>query len=304
MNKWFIKILLTVFMISTLITPTGYASAENTNSSLPTDEITSLQTDKDNIELEDENRPFESSKIEDGTSYNVDVEEEFGIHNENFEMAVTESSQQMSVVSQLQTKQTEMSSEFFVDLETGEMYVTESIIDEENNTRNKIYDFIFSEIDGEEFKATLIDRESKETYEINTIDAKASAIPVLAIVVQMGARWAIKKYGQRALISAFGKYALSNAIKNVAKLTVKSKHLKSNTGKWAKFNTNSQSTAKSWIKEAMQKVSVSNFEINNNEKLSFRFDVGMGKKVGTKGETKIRVIIGYDGKIWSAFPVK
>ncbi len=46
------------------------------------------------------------------------------------------------------------------------------------------------------------------------------------------------------------------------------------------------------------------FKINDSEKLSFRFEVNLGKKIGTKGETKIRIVIGYDGKIWTAFPVK
>ncbi|MBM7713155.1 hypothetical protein JOC94_000121 [Bacillus thermophilus] len=147
-------------------------------------------------------------------------------------------------------------------------------------------------------------RSSGEIYNVNTIDAQASAIPVLALVLRQGATWAIKKYGKRALISAFGKYALSNAIKNVAKLTVKSKHLKSSKQRFSKFNANSQTTDKKCIKEALQKASVSKFEMNKNEKLSFRVDVNLGKKVGTKGETKIRIVIGYDGKIWSAFPVK
>lgn len=65
-----------------------------------------------------------------------------------------------------------------------------------------------------------------------------------------------------------------------------------------------QTTAKGWIKEALQKAKVSNFQINDNDKLSFRFDVNLNKKIGTKGETKIRVVIGYDGNIWTAFPVK
>ncbi len=85
---------------------------------------------------------------------------------------------------------------------------------------------------------------------------------------------------------------------------VKNKHLSSSTSNWAKFNTNSQTTAKGWIKEALQKASVSDFEINYNDKLSFKFDVNLNKKIGTKGETKIRIVIGYDGNIWTAFPVK
>ena len=39
-------------------------------------------------------------------------------------------------------------------------------------------------------------------------------------------------------------------------------------------------------------------------KLSFRADINLGKTIGTKGEKKIRIVIGYDGKVWTAFPVK
>lgn len=306
MNKWFTKFLLVVFTTSALLTPAQGANAEgNVKGGDESDySIQSLQEGDEEIvfNYEDsiENEYKDASKI----IYTVDVEDEFNIQNENFEMTVSESDNEMTVFSQLDNGSIKLSSEFYVNIETGETYVTETVPNSEGKNTTKVYDIAFTDIEGEEFKATLIDRDSDDVYNINTIDAKASAIPVLAIVLQMGARWAIKKYGQRALISAFGKYALSNAIKNVPKLVVKSKHLQSHTGTWAKFNTNSQATAKAWIKEALQKVSVSNFQINNNEKLSFRFDVAMGKKVGTKGETKIRIVIGYDGKIWSAFPVK
>ena len=36
---------------------------------------------------------------------------------------------------------------------------------------------------------------------------------------------------------------------------------------------------------------------------AFRVITDLGYPVGTKGQTKIRVIIGIDGKIWNAFPV-
>jgi len=306
MKKWFIKFLLVVFTSSVLLMPSQGANAEsNVKAADESDySIQSLQEGDEEIVFNYENSIEEEYEEDSRTIYNVNIEDEFNIKNENFKMTVSESDNEMTVYSKLDNGSTKLSSEFYVNIETGETYVTETVANAEGGNTTKVYDIVFTDIEGEEFKATLIDRDSDNVYNINTIDAKASAIPVLAVVLQMGARWAIKKYGQRALISAFGKYALSNAIKNVPSLVVKSKHLQSHTGTWAKFNTNSQTTAKAWIKEALQKVSVSNFQINNNEKLSFRFDVAMGKKVGTKGETKIRIVIGYDGKIWSAFPVK
>ncbi|WP_176700584.1 hypothetical protein [Gilliamella sp. App4-10] len=43
--------------------------------------------------------------------------------------------------------------------------------------------------------------------------------------------------------------------------------------------------------------------IPNNIEGSFRVVVDMGRQIDTKEQTKIKVIIGNDGKIWNAFPV-
>jgi len=42
----------------------------------------------------------------------------------------------------------------------------------------------------------------------------------------------------------------------------------------------------------------------NNQEVSYKIITDLGKTIGTKGETKVQVIIGVDGKIWTAYPVK
>jgi hypothetical protein len=42
----------------------------------------------------------------------------------------------------------------------------------------------------------------------------------------------------------------------------------------------------------------------NNAPGAFHVVVNLGRTIGTKGETAIRVIVDYTGKIWTAFPVK
>lgn len=67
--------------------------------------------------------------------------------------------------------------------------------------------------------------------------------------------------------------------------------------------TTSKSKVNKWIKEALQSKNLS-FTINDNKKLSFVITANLKKKIGTKGETKIKIVIGWDGKIWTAYPIK
>ena len=69
----------------------------------------------------------------------------------------------------------------------------------------------------------------------------------------------------------------------------------------AQFNTSDISDIQHLVKEALNSPSAK--FIPNNVDGSFRVVVDMGRPVGTKGQTSIRVIIGNDGKIWNAFPV-
>ncbi|MBP3953140.1 SAR2788 family putative toxin [Bacillus suaedae] len=299
MKKNLIKLLVATLLFTSIagVSPTAFAEEPKTE-----DPFESAQP----IDVNFEESVEEVSSDDDTIVYEVTAEE-LGINNDSFKMVVeesTEEAEEMTVYSEFETGYLSFASELSINIDTGDFHVTEEQTSETGQVTETTYDIFFNEIEGENFIAYLIDRNTGELYEVNTIDAQASAIPVLALVLKQGAKWAIKKYGKKALISAFGKYALSNAIKKVAKLTVKDKHLKSDKRGYQKFNTDSQTTAKGWIKEALQKASVSNFEINDNEKLSFKFEVNLGKKVGTKGETKIRIVIGYDGKIWTAFPVK
>ncbi|MDQ0164066.1 SAR2788 family putative toxin [Aeribacillus alveayuensis] len=301
MKKNLIKLLVATLLFSSIAGFAPSAFAEETE--VPSN-LEKVLENAEQIDVNFNEKVEEVSSTDDTTVYEVTANE-LGVNNDSFEMVVEESSkQEITVNSELETGDLSFESELYINIDTGEMYVTEEQISETGEVTKTTYDMFFTEIEGEDFIAYLIDRNSGELFEINTIDAQASAIPVLGLIIKQGAKWAIKKYGKKALISAFGKYALSNAIKNVAKFTVKNKHLKGDKRNYAKFNTSSQSTARGWVKEALQKAKVSSFDINDSDKLSFRFDVNLGKKVGTKGETKIRIVIGYDGKIWTAFPVK
>ncbi|WP_445671299.1 hypothetical protein [Paenibacillus sp. FSL R5-0475] len=42
----------------------------------------------------------------------------------------------------------------------------------------------------------------------------------------------------------------------------------------------------------------------NNQPNYYKVIMDLGKSIGTKGETKIQVIVGADGKIWTSYPIK
>ena len=66
-------------------------------------------------------------------------------------MIVSESDNEMTVFSQLNNGRTKLSSEFYVNIETGETYSTETVPDSESGDTTKIYDITFTDIEGKEF---------------------------------------------------------------------------------------------------------------------------------------------------------
>jgi hypothetical protein len=90
------------------------------------------------------------------------------------------------------------------------------------------------------------------------------------------------------------------AIANISNYTVKSKHLMSATGDWAKFATSSSSQVNTWITTALR--NSNQFIINSED--SYYTIYEMGQVIGTKGETAIKVVFTVAGKIITSFPVK
>lgn len=306
MKRFTIKLILSVLIFTTVFSNTSFAIAKNSNEEdlEISNEISQEFADTKYIDASI-NHDLTELESDDATiSYKVDVEEEFGIENDAFEMHVDEfSDSEMIVKSDFQIQDSSYESNLYVNLDTGEFYVTEEEINNNGEKDVTVYDVFLTEVEGEAFKAQLIDRSTGELYEVNTIEAQASAIPVIGIVIANGVRWAVKKFGKRALISAFGRAALSNAIKKVAKFSVSKKHLSNASGRYRKFNTTNQSTVRKWVKEALRKNPSIKFN-ENYDKLSFTITANVGKKVGTKGETKIKVVFDYTGKIWTAYPIK
>lgn len=286
MKKTLIKILVFTLVLSGVLP--GIASAESNESK--------IESDNKFIGVEENTNDV----------YEVDIEKEFGVDlEENIEMAVEENQDEVNVTTELETENGNVQTDMNINEETGEIKVT-GITELENGEKEiNNYNVLIEEIEGTDFKATFVDQKTGEYYKISTIEAQASIVPaiIIGVVAKFGIKWAIKKYGKKLIIKTFKKTAIKQAIKKVSKFSVSNKHLSNAGGRYRKFNTTSKSKVNKWIKEALQSKNIS-FSINNNKKLSFVITANLGKKIGTKGEKKIKIVIGWDGKIWTAYPIK
>ena len=104
-----------------------------------------------------------------------------------------------------------------------------------------------------------------------------------------------------ALLSDLSKIALK-AADGVSIWNPTRKHFKNAGGNWAKFNTDDVGQIRNMVQEILRSEN-SIFKANPQSPNTFRVEGDLGREVGTKGQTKIRVILGEDGGIITAFPI-
>ncbi|WP_243290704.1 SAR2788 family putative toxin [Bacillus sp. FJAT-47783] len=287
MKRYLIRILVLTLMISGIMP--SFSSANSSENI--------IETGNDNVRVEESN----------GEEYEVNIEEELNVDlEEDIEMKVKEVSHDEVVVStELETEDLLINTDMSIDEGTGEVTLTGTTELENGQEATQSFNVVFEEIVGTDFVATFIDRKTGESYQVNTIDAQASIAPaiIVGLVARYGIKWAIKKYGKKFLIKTFKNQAIKKAIKKVANFSVSNKHLSNAGGNYRKFNTTSKSQVNKWIKEALNSKNVS-VSLNDSKKLSFIIIADLGKKIGTKGETKIKIVIGWDSIIWTAYPIK
>ncbi|WP_433958083.1 SAR2788 family putative toxin [Cytobacillus horneckiae] len=195
MRNIFIKVVVFTLIISSLIGNSNVFA--NVNSS--TDNIE--KETKIDIEV---NETINEIKEKNVDEYTVDVEKTLGLNEENLDMNVVEGSEdEMLVQSKIESGDTSLNSDLYINLDKWDFFVTEEVELENGESKKKVYDVFISEIEGESFKAHLIDRESGEIHEINTIDANSSALPVVvALIVRAGLQYVIKHYGKKVAMQA------------------------------------------------------------------------------------------------------
>jgi hypothetical protein len=106
---------------------------------------------------------------------------------------------------------------------------------------------------------------------------------------------------QRLSALARASEAAFKAADNVHEFTVPLKHAPAAAGRWAKFADGVDPHGA--IAEALRSKDAV-FNRNGDLDTSFRVQADLGRVIGTKGETSIRVVLDFTGKIWTSFPVR
>ena len=83
------------------------------------------------------------------------------------------------------------------------------------------------------------------------------------------------------------------------------KHLSDAGGRYAKFNSNSTDDIVRMVRKGLKSKNVlfgPNIQKGKIVENSFKAIVNFNKAIGTKGQTAVKVIIDYGGKIWTMYP--
>ncbi len=95
--------------------------------------------------------------------------------------------------------------------------------------------------------------------------------------------------------------AAFDAADDIGSFSVKLKHLPGSGGRYNKFDYGVDPNAA--IQEALRS-DAAQFLPNPNLPDTFRVVTDLGRPIGTRGESTLRVIVGLDGQVINAFPVK
>lgn len=93
---------------------------------------------------------------------------------------------------------------------------------------------------------------------------------------------------------------------NIDEAYVKPKHLSGTKGNGAKFIADTKVEAEAILKDSMTNgkiVSIADNGITKMGSQSYKINIDAGKVIGTKGETKIKIVLSADGGMLSAYPV-
>ncbi len=94
--------------------------------------------------------------------------------------------------------------------------------------------------------------------------------------------------------------AASKAANKVKNWKIKNKHLSNAKGNFQKFNSTNKNQIRSWVSDALKSPNAKFYPDGDD----YYILTDMGKKIGSKGETIIKVCFKKNGFIKTAFPVK
>nr|WP_307850175.1 RHS repeat-associated core domain-containing protein [Saccharopolyspora sp. HNM0986] len=84
---------------------------------------------------------------------------------------------------------------------------------------------------------------------------------------------------------------------------IKNKHLSDFGGRYRKFDTTDPQVAQQWVADGL-KTPDAIFKPNQGDPDSFQVFADLGRSIGTKGESTVKILVNSDGEVFNAFPVK
>jgi RHS repeat-associated protein len=108
--------------------------------------------------------------------------------------------------------------------------------------------------------------------------------------------WLSKSALKRASQVAF------EAAEDFSSIVIKPKHMNIGSGHFAKFATQETNLAKKWVQQALRSQNAI-FASNPQKENTFQVITDLGIAIGTKGQTAIKIVLDYSGKMITAYPV-
>ena len=175
--------------------------------------------------------------------------------------------------------------------------VSESAIDRLNS--QNINDVLSGRTDREE-----LDERTQELMDNADLPLIAAPIPIAASpkVLSFLAKFRAPKGGVNLLRKASD--AAFKAADNISGFIPKNKHiLGGGSQSKARFNTADVGEIRRLIQEGLRSPNA-RFLPNPNVPNTFRVVTDLGRQIGIKGQTRLRTIVGLDGKVINSFPVR
>ncbi|MCT9852043.1 SAR2788 family putative toxin [Priestia megaterium] len=199
--KYVLSLLAAVFIFSNAGPYYASAISEVNKSEEKNEELTPI----DNEELQTETEDMFGETLEDS---NVEVESTVVDETEIIETTI-------------ETDDLSAQGELELDLESNEMMVSAELENESGELVQQNFEVFLSEVNGEDFVATLRDIETGEEYKVDTTEVQASWYPLILIAIQVarfGINYAIKKHGKSIVSKAVSKYGKKATTKDLKKL--------------------------------------------------------------------------------------
>ncbi|MFK9117359.1 SAR2788 family putative toxin [Peribacillus castrilensis] len=199
--KYLLSLLAAIFIFSNVGPYYASATSESNKPEATNEEPTTI----DNEELQTETVDMFGEDLEDN---NVEVQSKVVDETEVIETTI-------------ETDDLSAEGELELDLESNEMVVSAELENESGELVQQSFEVYLSEVNGDDFVATLRDIETDEQYEINTTEVQASWYPLVLIAIQVarfGINYAIKKHGKSIVNKAVSKYGKKAATKDLKKL--------------------------------------------------------------------------------------